>query len=272
MKAIADQDYPVDGFEVVVVDDGSETPAELCIGSFLDKLNLKIVTQFRSGPAVARNIGAKNARGDFLVFMDDDCAPASDWLQVLSGRFAGSPECAIGGRTINTLTRNAYSTASQILIDYLFAYYNRNPDHARFITSSNLALPTNRFHAIGGYDSVFSRAGGEDRDLCERWLHQGYRVIYAPECRVFHAHELTFSAFLRQHFNYGRGAFYYQVNKSERSRNGFQFEPVQFYLRLLRYPLSLPSGGRAPWLVALLMMSQAANAVGFFWERYHHRR
>jgi GT2 family glycosyltransferase len=50
-------------------------------------------------------------------------------------------------------------------------------------------------------------AAGEDREFCDRWLRHGYRMAYVPKATVYHAHELTFCTFWRQHFGYGRGAF-----------------------------------------------------------------
>src|SRR5919109_3753697 len=49
----------------------------------------------------------------------------------------------------------------------------------------------------GGFDTTFRTS--EDRDLCDRWLHHAYRMIYAPEVIVSHAHPLTLRTFWRQH-------------------------------------------------------------------------
>jgi glycosyltransferase involved in cell wall biosynthesis len=266
LQSLAHQDYPREHFEVILVDDGSKTPPEAVVSSFQNRLNLTLVTQPHSGPAMARNKGAARAKGEFLAFTDDDCTLSPHWLKALATRFARTPDNMIGGRTLNMLLNNPYSTASHLLIEYLYSYYNANPDRAQFFTSNNLTLPTDRFHKIGGFDIFFPRAAAEDREFCERWLRYGHRMIYAPEVLVYHAHALTFRAFWRQHFNYGRGAFRFRQVHSQRSLNWIKLEPLPFYLNLLRYPFIQKRGCRALFTTGLLVISQVANILGFLWE------
>jgi glycosyltransferase involved in cell wall biosynthesis len=266
LQSLARLDYSRDRFEVIVVDDGSETPPEAVVASFCGHLDVTLLRQAHAGPAAARNTGAAQARGAFLAFTDDDCAPAPDWLQTLASRFAATPDHLIGGRTLNVLPDNPYSNASQLLVVYLYTYYNADPDQARFFTSNNLSMPADRFHAIGGFDATYTRTAAEDRELCDRWLQHGYRMTYAPEALVYHAHALTFRTFWRQHFNYGCGAFRFRQGRAQRAWGRIWLEPRAFYLNLLLYPFSQAQGRRALLLAALLGVSQVANAVGFLWE------
>ena len=122
------------------------------------------------------------------------------------------------------------------------------------------------FQATGGFDSAYMRAAAEDRDLCDRLRACGFRMTYAADAVVYHAHALTFGTFWRQHFNYGRGANRFHTARARRSRKGVRVEPFSFYLELLRYPFKRRTGRQAPLLAALLLISQAANALGFLWE------
>ena len=271
LQAIARQDYPRGGFEVIVVDDGGQTASGSLVTSFKDRLDVTILAQEHAGPAVARNTGAAKAAGQFLAFTDDDCLPASDWLQNLARRFERVPDSAIGGRTLNALPDNPYSTASQLLIDYVYSHYNADPDHARFFASNNLALPAERFRAVGRFDGAWQRAAAEDRELCDRWLHEGLQMTYAEEVIVYHAHHLTFRTFLRQHFSYGRGAFWFHRIRARRGMGRVKVESVRFYRKLLLYPFAQEQRRRAPLLTGLLLAAQAANAAGFYWERYRMR-
>src|SRR5688572_17617375 len=88
LKSLARLDYPCDRFEVIVVDDGSETPVDGVVAAIRERIDVSLATQAHAGPATARNRGAAGAKGEFLAFTDDDCAPASDWLQRLAARFA----------------------------------------------------------------------------------------------------------------------------------------------------------------------------------------
>jgi GT2 family glycosyltransferase len=96
---------------------------------------------------------------------------------------------------------------SQLLVDFLTAYHDASaPGRTRFFATSNMAVSAEAFHRLGGFDSQFSYAGGEDRDFCDRWHASGGRSAFEPEAVVYHRHPLTMQGYLAQHFRYGRGA------------------------------------------------------------------
>lgn len=229
LEAIAKIEYPRENFETIVVDDGSKLPLDSIVFPFKPDLNLKLLRQENAGPASARNAGAAIATGKFIVFTDDDCLPTANWLSILATQFASNPQGLIGGQTINALPENVYSTASQLLINYLYEYYNHDEATANFFASNNFALPVETFRSIAGFDTTFSLAAGEDREFCDRWLDCGGRLVYAPQAQVYHAHHLTLPTFWRQHFNYGRGAFYFHQSRSQRSRSPISVEPIQHF-------------------------------------------
>lgn len=266
LRALSWQTYPRDRFEVIVVNDGGTTSPEPEVEAFLKTLKVRLLTQTHSGPAAARNYGAQHAIGDFLAFTDDDCAPAPNWLQALAAGFASLPYCALGSRTINGVPDNAYSTVSQLLIDYLYAHCNSDPKRATFLTSNNLALPAKGFQAIGGFDAAWKRAAGEDRELCNRWASHGYRMVYVPEAVVEHVHTLTWRTFFRQHFNYGRGALYFHRACARRRQGFVRLERPSFCLGTLGYPFSQARASKALVFAVLMMGAQVATAAGFFWE------
>jgi GT2 family glycosyltransferase len=193
--------------------------------------------------------------------------PEADWLQTLKSRFESAPGCAIGGRTSNTLANNPYATVTHLIVRYLYVHYNVDADRAAFVTSNNLALPTDRFFMLGGFDPSFPQAGGEDREFCHRWVRHGFRIVYAPEVRVAHAHVMDLRGFLRQHFNYGRGGYRFYQKRSIQSESPMGAKPISFYLRLIFTPFFVPHGKQAPLLTALMIMSQIMTGSGFFWER-----
>lgn len=252
-----------------MVDDDSGISLDDVVVAFRDSLYITLLQQPHAGPATARNTGAMAAKAEYLAFTDDDCQPSSDWLQRLAVRLKDTPECAIGGRTINMLDDNPYSNAGQLLIDYMHGYFNTNAREAHFLTSNNLSISTDLFRRVGGFDTTFSKAGGEDREFCTRLKQLGYRVIYAPEAKVFHRHRLKPSTFFRKHFIYGRGALKFHKKCSERLQKHVGLEPLSFYLRLLLYPFSRPEVRRQPLIAGLLAVSQVANALGFGWEYLH---
>lgn len=264
LQSLTRLQYPRDRFEVIVVDDGGALSPAATVAPFEDTLPVTLLTQPHAGPAAARNTGMAHAAGAFLAFTDDDCLAAPDWLIRLAARLAATPDHIVGGRTLNALPQNPYTAASQVIINTAYAHYNPDPNHARFFASNNLAVPADRLRAIGGFDPTFTTS--EDRELCDRWVHHGYRMTYAPEVIVHHAHALTFRSFWRQHFNYGRGAFRFHRARAHRGAGPFHPE-LRFYRNLFSSPFTQPSNQGMWRMAALLTVSQVANAAGFLWER-----
>ncbi|MGB3532884.1 MAG: glycosyltransferase [Microcoleaceae cyanobacterium] len=268
LQSMSDLNYPREQFEVIVVDDGSSVSLEPIVAPFKQNINITFITQANQGPASARNTGATKAKGKFIVFTDDDCQPKPDWLNNLEAQFKLTPNCLVGGKTLNALPENLYSTASQLLIDYLYEYYNTNREQASFFASNNFAMSKENFAQVGQFDTTFPLAAGEDREFCDRWLHQGYQMSAVPEAQIYHAHNLALKSFWRQHFNYGRGAFHFHQLRAKREREKIKVEPLSFYFKLLSYPF-FKSDHRQPKLLLsmLFFLSQVANTLGFFWER-----
>ena len=248
-----------------MVDDGGSEPLETAISSFKKRLNLTLLTQKNAGPAKARNTGAAQAKGRYLAVTDDDCITHPDWLKNMEARFSLDPECALGGRVINSVNDNIYSTATHTITDYMYAFYNSDPNHAFFVLSYNFAMPVELFQSICGFSSEFTFAS-EDRDICDRILQYGYRLTYAPDVIVYHTHVLTFCSFCTQHFRYGRGGFSFHRTRAQRRNTSVKFERLSFYKNLVCYPFSQNSGLPSLTLSALLIISQIAILVGFVWE------
>jgi GT2 family glycosyltransferase len=269
LRALARQEYPLERFEVIIVDDGSARSPRKILDQFRESLDLQLLEQKNTGPAGARNFGATRARGQFLAFTDDDCAPEANWLRALACSFAVNPDSIVGGRTVNALPHNLYAETSQAIIEVVYAHFNADPDDARFFASNNFAVSAERFRLMRGFDESFITS--EDREICARWRARGWRLSYAPEAIVHHAHDLTLRTLWRQHFGYGRGALHF--HRALAAREATRFKPDRgFYLKLLRSAASQARKVRAAQLTALLLWSQVANAAGFFYEKYQSGR
>ncbi len=246
------------GFEVLVVDDGGEPAAAIQARD----PRVSLIRQRQAGPAAARNTGLARARGELGAFIDDDCEAAEDWLAALWAAHQRSPGCAYGGRVTNRLTGNPFAEASQLMLTYLRGYYEVAPGEGRFFTSNNLAFERDGLRAAGGFDARHTRAAGEDRELCDRWVDTGGRIVFVDDAVVAHAHDLNAVTFWRQHFNYGRGAWGFRQARVDRGSDRVKVEPWAFYRDLVWFPVR-EHGPRGLLLAALVVVAQAANALGF---------
>lgn len=268
LTALAQLNYPADCFEIIAVDDGSAMDLNPVVAQIESAVPITLLHQENQGPAAARNRGAAAATGEFLAFTDDDCAPLPDWLLTFAAQFAQTPKALVGGYSINALTENLFSTASQQLIDYLYGYYNGEDRSISFFASNNIALPRATFMEIDGFDMSFPLAAAEDREFCDRWLHLGHPMVYIPEAQILHSHDLSLGSFWKQHFGYGRGAYCFHQLRAQRNAAPMAVEPLSFYTNLLTYPWTTSSSHSGLLLTGLLFLSQFATTAGFFRERW----
>ena len=271
IRAVTELDYPAECFEIVIVNDDI-VPIDQIVEPFRSRLNLQLLNQKNTGPAQARNYGAAVSTGEFLIFLDDDCAPAADWLMQWDRSVSRWPDNALGGGTRNAVLSNLFSLASQSLLDYLYLYYNCSSglQHGRqpFAASNNFCVPAAGFRKVGGFSPDFPIAAAEDRDFCDNWLYNGFNIRMAEEAVVYHSHELSCGSFWRQHFQYGRGAALYHMKRTVRRGSQLKIEPFAFYGGLVLFPFRSEGVARACALSCLLILAQLANMAGFIAGMY----
>ncbi len=167
LESVARQTVPLDRLQVVVVVNGaSDRTAEVVRAARerLPRLELRLVDDPQPGVARAKNIGARLANGDLLVFLDADSRMAPDLVERIvaahrAGYRAGSVTIAADDGDL--LDRGFYR-----LIEFgkrLFGI------HANMLYCDRAA-----FEAVGGFDETFHQA--EDRDLLVRLARSGLRL------------------------------------------------------------------------------------------------
>ena len=263
LEALSQQEYPREGFEVIVVDDGGDGACGPIVQEYENRLNITHLVQENAGPGAARNLGAKQAAGQYLAFTDDDCIPAADWLRILSGGLAGSPDAICGGRTINRLKTNLYCEATQLLLDYLYENYSPESVPGGFFTANNLAINRETFLKTGGFTAALRF--GEDREFCYRCSLQGYKFVHAPQAVVEHAHDVSLASFLKLHFNYGNGTYQFRRDCYSKGFPSVAISPLSWYLKLVASGVNSSPTLRGLLLTVLLGLMQTASAAGYLW-------
>ena len=181
-------------FEVIVVDDCStdETPERLPAFE-----NLRVVrNQENLGFVRSCNAGAAKARGDFLVFLNNDTQVQPGWLDALIETFAIRPDAGLVGSRLIFPDGRQQEAGGIVFHDgsswnyghlddpYKPEYsYLREPD---YVSGASLAIRRELFERLGGFDEHFAPAYYEDADLAFRVRAAGYRVYYQPLSRVVH--------------------------------------------------------------------------------------
>lgn len=146
----------------------------------------------------ARNVGAREAGGELIVFCDGDDEAEPDWLATIVD--ATEPGTAVGGH----LAEERLSVAGQEnwrppatpgeLPSYLGHPY---------LVSANMAVHKADFDAAGGFDESLLR--GEDMAISFALADHGVELRYEPDAIIHYRHRKGLRNMLRQHYLYGRG-------------------------------------------------------------------
>ncbi len=207
LRAVQAQTFPPQLCEVIVVNDGStDNTAEVARG-----WGVRVISQTNAGAAAARNRGAREARGDILLFTDADCAPAPDWIQDMVAPFvqpdSPQPDSPIGAAGAVAGAKGVYRTRQRSLVArFVQAEYEDRYDRMRgldeidFIDTYSAAYRRDVFLASGGFDVSFPSASVEDQEFSFRLAGAGHRLVFVPDAQVSHVHDRTVDEYARRKF------------------------------------------------------------------------
>lgn len=198
LTSIVPTGSPDAGLEVVIVDDGSNP------GTYDDlKMKhpeLRWFGQSQSGPATARNRGWRAARGEVVVFVDDDVVLDTHALVHL--RNALATHDAVGAR-IEPLHRGRL-VADFMHVEHLVTHKLQDGE-VRWLVTACLAVRRGSLELVGGFDEHLTAAGGEDVDLSLRMKAAGLRLDVCQEAVAYHDHRASLAQLIRTYYRHGTG-------------------------------------------------------------------
>jgi len=187
-------------YEVLLLDNGStETGIEAMVAAH-PRVRL-VRSSVNHGFARGNNLAAREARGRYLVFLNNDTLPQPGWLEPLVSMAEKDPTCGlVGARLINSdgSIQHIGSYFAPEIRTYLSPYRGYpadapgvdEPRECEAYIACCLLVRRDAFEAAGGFDERY-RQGYEDFDLCLRVRERGYRLYYCPESRVIHFPETS---------------------------------------------------------------------------------
>ena len=199
LAALIDQSVPCDDYEIIVVDDGSPDQTAEVAEKILEGSNGRVIRAAHGGPAHARNVGARAARGEILAFTDADCEPDHDWLERLTA--ALQDETVSGARGVYR-TRQKSLVARFVQQEYQ-EKYDRLAHQATidFVDTYSAAYRRDVFWSVNGFDSTLIM--NEDQELSFRLATKGHRLIFVPQAVVYHQHVTSLWKYARRKYGIG---------------------------------------------------------------------
>ncbi|MCW8925841.1 MAG: glycosyltransferase, partial [Xanthomonadales bacterium] len=181
-------------FEVIIIDDQSSDETQECLAQ------VEGIKYFRNeqnqGFVGSCNRGAEQARGEFLVLLNNDTEVTDDWLDELIDTFVHEPEAGLVGSRLVYPDGKLQESGGVIFNDASGWNYGRGDDPERpeykflreadYCSGACIMLKTRFFRELGALDERYSPAYYEDTDLAFRVREAGYKVMVQPWSSVIH--------------------------------------------------------------------------------------
>jgi glycosyltransferase involved in cell wall biosynthesis len=254
LESLAAQRADAGSFEVIVVDSASPPAGAAAIASLAARHGARLLVAPRPGLSLARNLGARAARGGWLAYIDDDATADADWVAAIAAAGRGEPApAAIGGRIlprfeaqlpawwppelVGVLTVLTHDRAGTVGLDLPRGV---EPYGANFIVRADALA------AIGMFPEGLGRIGkrllsNEESLVLRRLRDAGGRIAYDPAVIVTHsiqAERLSPAWLLRRQFWQGVSEACLRALLGER-RAAWLAAPRRLAVALLLTPLLL---------------------------------
>ncbi len=173
-------------WEVVVVNNNCSDNTDEVVNSFLKNFPapLTLVHEKKPGASAARNAGARIAKGEFLLFIDNDILTAPDFIK----RHVDDLEKYKGSWIVG----NVHNLPEQEKTHFgkfrksLEAIVGQDIVEVTGITGQTTSMPREQFIQLNGFDETFHVASGEDRELALRAMEKGIKIYLDPAIVVLH--------------------------------------------------------------------------------------
>ena len=181
-------------FEVIVVDDCSTDGTAEAVALIPGVVYVRNGTN--SGFIASCNRGGEKARGQYLVFLNNDTLVRAGWLKALVDTFIEDPYAGIVGSKLIYPDGRLQEAGGVIWRDASGWNYGKFDDPAKpeynylrevdYCSAAALMIPKSLFQSVGGFDPRYAPAYYEDTDLAFKVRQAGYKVLYQPLSEVIH--------------------------------------------------------------------------------------
>ena len=223
-------------FEIIVVEDGSTHTSQDIVEHWSSQLPVHYVCQENTGPGPARNTGARQAAGDWVIFLDSDCLLPEDYTEIVSSALKKADFDCFGGpdrahEDFNA-TQKAIGHAMSSLLTTGGIRGGQQKMDKFYPRSFNLGVRTEAFLKIKGFSKM---RFGEDLDFSMRLIEAGFTTTLLQDAWVWHKRRNNFQSFYKQVFNSGIA----RINLEARHRGTTKIVHLLPSLFTIGYPLAI---------------------------------
>jgi glycosyltransferase involved in cell wall biosynthesis len=220
IESVLQQSLERDSYEIIVVDDGSRDETYQGIKQYRDNSQFRYFYQSHRGVSTARNLGIKNALGEVLVFLDDDCLAGKQWIEEYVKVFQQNKRVEImQGPYFYTKGKNffrectSYLTKLADLQRVIKSNVFKDRMEAKYVGTGNFAI---RRSTIINRDLLFDEDlfTREDEDYFRRIDKLNIKIVYLRN-PVLHITHFNPRSEIRRYFLYGRGEYILQKKWGE---------------------------------------------------------
>ncbi len=203
IKALTNQSYPREYFEIIVIDNDSDTVHKENVDKLPGLYEIKLLNQPIQSSYAARNLGLKHARGEYIAFTDSDCIPDADWIK--NGLECLENKDIIGGR-INLFYKNPENPNTVELFEKIYSFrQNIFINKYHYSATANLITHSYILEDVGYFNEEMKSNG--DREWCLRARQKGHIITYCDSVIVNHPARNSFRDFTRRQLRLCGGGY-----------------------------------------------------------------
>ncbi|RLF31403.1 MAG: hypothetical protein DRN08_07965 [Thermoplasmata archaeon] len=228
-------DQSIEFYEIIVVDGDSEDRTLDIVKEYQRRYpeKIRIFRNSKKRQVFGRNIGIKNSKGNFIVYIDGHTYAEKNWLEALYKTLKNSGSEIAGVGSIHrspeseTFLQKAIDNVLRSFLGGFRSSYRFSDDLREVITAPFVMYRREILEKLDLYDEKMLY--GEDFDLNYRINKMGYKILLQPEAVTYYIKRKTLRGFVYQMYKYGKGRAYI-LKKHPDSFNIFYLSPVLFFL------------------------------------------
>lgn len=240
LKSIADNDFPVEKYEIILINNNCTDNTEIEYHRFqtsFPNVNLRYFIEKKQGLSYARNLGISEAKGEILIYVDDDATVNKVFLSSYASFFEHNKNAYAAGGPVFPI----YETKKPAWISHFtknlitgYLYFGKKIiefKNGKYPAGGNAAYRKEIFDSVGLYNVNLGRSGGnllggEEKDIFDKMRDHNLRFFYLPTPVLYHMIPET---------KLSKDYFYrltYSIGKSERRRT-LDISETKYFKRLI---------------------------------------